>query len=388
MLRWFPGFKHASLSLNPIYFMTSSAQNNQAFTAKVLTDFVLITSHYQSHDSSFNSSSTNCIGVLDNSNNVHLLCDNRLFAGDIQPQGIGRENCCMQIIIKKHPMTLEESLCYPLSPANMINVKKLDLDREDATLNMQTFSSSSVFTWNKGESSISFKHSTSDFPELNIISSFSPLTFLTTHLKDSSIRLSKQDQLQLFEHASKMELHNLINSSPLSDLQWEHVVNHHRLKFMSHVNMLHLIQLGHFPQRLAKVKPSPCLACLLGKSRRWPWISRATHKHIRNTQPRPPGSSILVDPLVSITPDIKLHHMGKLTYTPIVSSQLFADHSSILPSIHCHLLENFTLEETTKAKVGFERMQATYRATISYFSMCIFIFSVLFLLLNQSYTAP
>ena len=103
----------------------------------------------------------------------------------------------------QHAMTLEDGLCYPRSPVNVISVTKLELDRDDAILNTQTFSSYSMFTRNKGESSTHFKHGTSNLPELNIISSFNPLTVLSTRLKDSIIRLSNQDQLQLFEHVSK-----------------------------------------------------------------------------------------------------------------------------------------------------------------------------------------
>ena len=202
-----------------------------------------------------------------------------------------------------------------------------------------------------------FKHGTSNLPELNIISSFNPLTVLSTRLKDSSIRLHNQDQMQLFDHVSKKELHALMNSSPLTDLEREHVAHHHRLKCISHANMLHLIQLGHLPHRLVKVKPPPCLACLIGKSRKRPWRFRAASKHIRAPQRRPPGSSVSVDQLVSSTPGIKPQHTGTLTSIPIVGTQLFADHSSRLTFLHCHLLENFTLEETLKAKVALSACQ-------------------------------
>ena len=74
-----------SFSLNSIYVMPSYVQNEQGFTAEVLADFVLTTSLYQSHDYYFNASSTNCIGVLDNSANVHLHRDKSLFAGVVEP---------------------------------------------------------------------------------------------------------------------------------------------------------------------------------------------------------------------------------------------------------------------------------------------------------------
>ena len=96
---------------------------------------------------------------------------------------------------------------------------------------------------------MSFKHGPSNLPELNIISSFNPLAFLSTRLKDSSTRLSKQDQLQLFEHTSNTELNSLINSSSLTNLERECVANHHRLKCISHVNMMHLVQLELVPEK-------------------------------------------------------------------------------------------------------------------------------------------
>ena len=130
---------------------------------------------------------------------------------------------------------------------------------------------------------------------------------------------------------------------------------------------MYFIQIGHLLRRLAKVKPPPCLACLLGKSRKRPWRSRAAPKHIRSPQRRPPGSSVSVDQLVSSMPGIEPQHAGTLTSIPIFGAQLFADHSSSPPFIHCHLLENFTLEETLKAKVGFERMSATHGVTIRHY---------------------
>ena len=131
--------------------------------------------------------------------------------------------------------------------------------------------------------------------------------------------------------------------------------------------MLHLIILDHLPRRLAKVKRPPCLTCLLGNSRRRPWRSRAAPNHITSHQPYPSGSSVSVDQPVSSTPGIKPQHAVKLTSTPIVGAQLFYDHSSSPPSVHCHLFENFTLEETLKSKVDFERISATYRVTILHY---------------------
>ena len=131
--------------------------------------------------------------------------------------------------------------------------------------------------------------------------------------------------------------------------------------------MLYLIQLGHLPQHIAKVKPSSCLVLLLRKSRRRPRRSRDDTKHIRTPQPRPPSSSLSVDKLFSRTPGIKPQHTGKITSTPIVVAQLFADHSSSPTFVCCHLLKNFTLEKTIKAKVNFKSMSDTHDVTIRHY---------------------
>ena len=48
-------------------------------------------------------------------------------------------------------------------------------------------------------------------------------------------------------------------------------------------------------------------------------------------------------------------------------SSSFADHSSSSPFLHAHLLEKLTLEETIKAKVGFERLSTTFDVTIHHY---------------------
>ena len=218
-----------------------------------------------------------------------------------------------------------------------------------------------------GESSMAFKHGTSNLVELYIFLSLDPLDCLTTHLKDSSMRLSKQDQLRLFENVSQKELHALLKSSPLSDVEREHMVHYHRLNCISHVSILNLMQLGHLPRHLAKLKPHHHLSCLLGKSRRRPWRSRAAPKHLRTYPPDPLGSSVSVDQLVISALIIKPQCTFKLTSTPILGAQLFANRSSITPFTYFHLLENFTLEETIKAKVGFERMASAHGVNIRHF---------------------
>ena len=74
-----------------------------------------------------------------------------------------------------------------------------------------------------------------------------------------------------------------------------------------------------------------------------------------------------MDQLTSTVPGIKPQLTGRLTNTPIVGAQVFADHSSSPHFLHTHLLENLTLEETLKAKVGFERLSATFGVTVHHY---------------------
>jgi len=74
-----------------------------------------------------------------------------------------------------------------------------------------------------------------------------------------------------------------------------------------------------------------------------------------------------MDQLTSTVPGIEPQLNGRLTNTPIVGAQVFADHSSSPPLLHTHLLENLTLEETIKAKVGFERLSATFGVTVHHY---------------------
>ena len=59
--------------------------------------------------------------------------------------------------------------------------------------------------------------------------------------------------------------------------------------------------------------------------------------------------------------------MGTLTSTPIAGAQTFADHCSSPPFLHCQLIEDFSGDETVRAKVGFERMAASNNVQIHHY---------------------
>lgn len=71
-----------------------------------------------------------------------------------------------------------------------------------------------------------------------------------------------------------------------------------------------------------------------------------------------------IDQLASTASGIKPQTKGNLTSTPIIGAQLFADHSLSPPFLNCQLLKSFSGDETVRAKVGFERMAASYNLPI------------------------
>ena len=61
-----------------------------------------------------------------------------------------------------------------------------------------------------------------------------------------------------------------------------------------------------------------------------------------------------LDQLVSSTLGIKLKHCSPVESTPILGEKVFEDHSSSLPFLHSHLLDEFTLNTILQAKVRFD----------------------------------
>jgi len=151
---------------------------------------------------------------------------------------------------------------------------------------------------------MNFKYSASNLPEISLITNKDPLCCLATHLKDPAIRLTKEDELKLFEHIPSKDLYDLINASSLSLLEKEYMYYHHHLKYLSPQHMKRLIDLNILPSRLKQVKLPPCLAYLLGKSQKKPWRSKAPPPTIRGAASKP-GTAMSVDQLVSTTSGLK-----------------------------------------------------------------------------------
>jgi len=110
--------------------------------------------------------------------------------------------------------------------------------------------------------------------------------------------------------------------------------------------------------------PLPCLASLLGKSKKQPWLIKKLPYSIYKKY-LSPGSFISIDQLISSIPRIKPQSASRLTNIPIIGVQVFIDNSSTPPFLYSYLLENFTLDETLKAKVAFEHIATLHNITIT-----------------------
>ena len=130
-------------------------------------------------------------------------------------------------------------------------------------------------------------------------------------------------------------MYNLINAPSLLLLEKEYLFYDHKLKYLSPVNMKHLIELGILLSYLNSIKVLPYLSCLLGKSKKKPWHSKAPIALIQK-QLSKSGIAVLVDQLVSSTPGLKLQSTRWLIHVPIVEVQVFAKYSSSLPFLYVY----------------------------------------------------
>ena len=114
---------------------------------------------------------------------------------------------------------MHDALYFLLSPTNVVSITKLRLDAKDKLLNIQTYPTYFIFTWNNRENVIQFHYDLKHLLELSLFDSFHPLHYLTTDLKVSITRLSKDNKIKSFENMLSNNLHQLINTLQLSPLE-------------------------------------------------------------------------------------------------------------------------------------------------------------------------
>lgn len=147
-----PIVKHMIRPLLP-HFVLPLSHPNPSLAGSIAEDFALTTKRYEEHQPSMTVSVTNRTGVLDNSANVHVLRDKCLFIGNInpcplgvdvgtvvesnKPEGMGLAQIKWHDVNNiLHEILLQDALCFPDSPVNVISITKLGLDSRDNQLSI------------------------------------------------------------------------------------------------------------------------------------------------------------------------------------------------------------------------------------------------------------
>ena len=156
---------------------------------------------------------------------------------------------------------------------------------------------------------------------------------------------------------TKEEVQSLVYPRVLSPLQQEFMSWHHRLYHLPFNRMLLLAKKGYLPKRLLKCqdKPPKCIACQFGTAHRRPWrVKGKKSGSIRKENEKKPGDGTSIDQIVSAQPGLIPQMAGFLTNERLWGTTTFVDHVSDF--VYVHLMKNFTLEETLKAKRAYEKL--------------------------------
>lgn len=146
---------------------------------------------------------------------------------------------------------------------------------------------------------------------------------------------------------------------PLSDLEQELLLIHHKLKHLPEKYLHRMAEQGLIPRKFRNVKLPPCAACIFGKQSKRPWRSKASNRQIRRKEHIHPGDGTSVDQLESrhpgLVPQAKGFHRTTAKY---IGATVFVDHATGFTYVH--LLKDFTGEENLEAKNAYETKAAEY----------------------------
>ena len=186
------------------------------FTATVMDECEILHNKYDKccHSRDFHRS--DCTVVLNNSANVHVIGQKRVFidgvkscpigmdvgtvTGSNDPQCIGTAQFCwLENDGHSHFHNLEDSLYYPSSLVNFVGVTKLATNNNDHSMRIKTFASTFNFSWNHDQHSMCFKHRPENLPEFPILwSKTSSFDLGTSASKDQDNNLTPGDMANLF----------------------------------------------------------------------------------------------------------------------------------------------------------------------------------------------
>ena len=164
---------------------------------------------------------------------------------------------------------------------------------------------------------------------------------------------------------SRADAIRLARPRTLSPVQQMLMNWHHRLYHLPFRFMFMLASKGFLPKCLLQCKDNVplCVACQFGTARRRPWRAKGKkHGSIRKKTETRPGDGQSLDQIVSAQPGLIPQMSGFLTSQRLWGATVVVDH--VTDYIYCHLMKDFTLEETLNAKKSWERIlfHAGYQA--------------------------
>jgi hypothetical protein len=142
-------------------------------------------------------------------------------------------------------------------------------------------------------------------------------------------------------------------------------IHNERLGHFSFHRLKLLAKAGIIAKELANVDPPTCLGCAYGKAHRRPWRHKGSksRKHLKVATTA--GQVVSIDQLVSPTPGFFPTHHGTPAVKRYIGATVFTNHFSDFTYVH--LMTEMNAEATAKAKLAFERVAASYSATVHHY---------------------
>ena len=107
----------------------------------------------------------------------------------------------------------------------------------------------------------------------------------------------------------------------------ELLVWHHRLNHSSFKYLIKISKKGIIPIKLRNIrKKTLCVACIFGKSHKRPCRIKGKHSSRSKPLETRPRTTISIDHMVSIQPELITQFTGALTHTRFWAANVFMDH--------------------------------------------------------------
>jgi hypothetical protein len=140
---------------------------------------------------------------------------------------------------------------------------------------------------------------------------------------------------------------------------------HERLGHTSYSQLKLMARAGLIHRDLTNVNPPTFPGCAYDKAHRRSWRQKGIRNRRKLQQATAVGQVVSIDQLVSPTAGFVPTHRGTPTVQRYVGATVFVDHHSDFTYVH--LMIKMNAETTAEAKLAFERVAASYGATVRHY---------------------